>query len=51
MARIESTYDKVLAAKASQGKVVIISRQTTIHIDRRISDSFTKSHKNKDYGK
>ena len=45
MARVESVYDKVLAIKASQGKVVIISRQTTIRIDRRISDSFTKSLK------
>lgn len=45
MARIESTYDKVLAIKASQGKVVIISRQITIHIDRKISASFTKSLK------
>lgn len=45
MARIESSYDKVLAIKASQGKVVIISRQTTIHIDRKISDSFTKTLK------
>lgn len=45
MARVESAYDKVLAVKVSQGKVVIINRQTTIHIDRKISDSFTKSLK------
>lgn len=45
MARIESTYDKVLAVKVNQGKVVMISRQTTIRIDRGISDSFAKSFK------
>lgn len=45
MAKLISTYSKVVAKKEICGKVATLSRQITLNIDRQISESFSINQK------
>lgn len=42
MERLKSTFEKAVAAKESRGEIVYLSRNMTVMIDSRVSDSLSK---------